>query len=90
MLSGSELDALTPQARLCLISEVLTYRSNLTVGPPFEQAIVPRDRHTVAHRATFEAQAPELAAMIDTWSSIQREALHRLPSFIWEQNQARV
>ena len=82
--------SLEDAARLCLISEVLTYRSNLTVGPPFELAIVPRDRHTVAHRATFEAEAPELAAMIDTWSSNQREALHRLPSFIWEQNQARV
>jgi putative proteasome-type protease len=45
---------------------------------------------TVAHRATFEAEAPELAAMIDTWSSVQREALHRLPNFIGEQNQARV
>ena len=81
--------SLEDAARLCLISEVLTYRSNLTVGPPFELAIVPRDRHTVAHRATFEAEAPELAVMIDTWSSVQREALHRLPSFIWEQNQAR-
>jgi len=28
--------------------------------------------------------------MIDTWSSVQREALHRLPNFIGEQNQARV
>lgn len=81
--------SLEDAARLCLISEVLTYRSNLTVGPPFELAIVPRNRHTVAHRATFEAEAPELAAMIDTWSSDQREALHRLPSFFWEQNQAR-
>ncbi|WP_457767067.1 20S proteasome subunit A/B [Cyanobium sp. ULC065] len=84
---GSTNLSLEDAARLCLISEVLTHRSNLTVGPPFELAIVPRNKHTVAHRVTFEAEAPELAAMIDTWSSAQREALHRLPSFVWEQNQ---
>ena len=81
--------SLEDAGRLCLISAVLTSRSNFTVGPPFELAIVPLDRHTVAHRATFEAEAPELAAIIETWSSVQREALHRLPSFILEQNQAR-
>ena len=79
--------SLEDAARLCLISEVLTYRSNLTVGPPFELALVPRNQHTVAHRATFEAAAPELAAMVDPWSSAQREALHRLPGFAWEQSQ---
>jgi putative proteasome-type protease len=84
---GSTNLSLEDAARLCLISEVLTHRSNLTVGPPFELAIVPRNQHTVAHRVSFEAEAPELAAMIDTWSSAQREALHRLPSFTWEQNQ---
>ncbi len=84
---GSTNLSLEDAARLCLISEVLTHRSNLTVGPPFELAIVPRNAHTVAHRVTFEAEAPELTAMIDTWSSAQREALHRLPSFSWEQNQ---
>ncbi|WP_255100186.1 20S proteasome subunit A/B [Synechococcus sp. L2F] len=83
---GSTNLSLEDAARLCLISEVLTHRSNLTVGPPFELAIVPRNKHSVAHRVTFEAEAPELAAMIDTWSSAQREALHRLPSFVWEQN----
>ena len=31
-------------SRLCLISELLTYRSNLTVGAPFELATVPRLR----------------------------------------------
>ncbi|WP_094586473.1 20S proteasome subunit A/B [Synechococcus sp. BO 8801] len=77
--------SLEDAARLCLISEVLTQRSNLTVGPPFELAIVPADALTIAHRLTFAADAPELAAMVETWSDAQREALHRLPSFPWEQ-----
>jgi putative proteasome-type protease len=71
-------------ARLCLISEVLTQRSNLTVGPPFEIAIVPRDALGIRDQLRFEADAPELAAMIEIWSDAQREALHRLPPFPWE------
>jgi putative proteasome-type protease len=76
--------SLEDAARLCLISEVLTQRSNLTVGPPFELAILPADALAVTHRVTFDPEAPELAAMVETWSDAQREALHRLPSFSWE------
>lgn len=80
--------SLEDAARLCLISEVLTQRSNLTVGPPFELAIVPRNEHTLSQRVTLEADAPELATVIDTWCSAQREALHRLPTFAWEHAEA--
>ncbi|MCP9860760.1 20S proteasome subunit A/B [Cyanobium sp. Cruz-8D1] len=76
--------SLEDAARLCLISEVLTQRSNLSVGPPFELAIIPTNALAIAHQLTFGAEAPELAAMIETWSDAQREALHRLPSFPWE------
>jgi putative proteasome-type protease len=76
--------SLEDAARLCLISEVLTQRSNLTVGPPFELAIVPRNTMAISHRVKFEAEAPELAAMIEIWSDAQREALYRLPHFTWE------
>ncbi|WP_245552628.1 20S proteasome subunit A/B [Cyanobium gracile] len=76
--------SLEDAARLCLISEVLTQRSNLTVGPPFELAILPANALAVTHRVTFDPEAPELAAMVETWSDAQREALHRLPSFPWE------
>ncbi|MEA5474379.1 20S proteasome subunit A/B [Synechococcus sp. CCY9201] len=78
--------SLEDAARLCLISEVLTQRSNLTVGPPFELAIVPRNSLAIAHQIKFEADAPELSAMFETWSSAQREALYRLPHFAWEQS----
>ena len=77
--------SLEDAARLCLVSELLTQRSNLTVGPPFELAIVPRNTHTLAHRITLEEGAPELGAMIDTWCTAQREALYHLPHFAWEQ-----
>jgi putative proteasome-type protease len=79
--------SLEDAARLCLISEVLTQRSNLTVGPPFELAIVPRNALAISQQIKLEADAPELAAMIETWSDAQREALYRLPHFPWEHSQ---
>ncbi|MDM7954323.1 MAG: 20S proteasome subunit A/B [Cyanobium sp. CZS 25K] len=78
--------SLEDAARLCLISEVLTQRSNLTVGPPFELAMIPADALAISHQLRLEAEAPELATMIETWSEAQREALYRLPHFPWEQS----
>ncbi|KEF42119.1 MAG: 20S proteasome subunits A/B [Cyanobium sp. CACIAM 14] len=78
--------SLEDAARLCLISQVLTQRSNLTVGPPFELALVPRDALAISHRIRLEAEAPELAAMFEIWREAQREALYRLPHFPWEQS----
>jgi putative proteasome-type protease len=77
--------SLEDAARLCLISEVLTQRSNLTVGPPFELVVIPAGSLAIAHQLKLEADAPELSAMIGTWSEAQREALYRLPHFPWEQ-----
>jgi putative proteasome-type protease len=36
-------------ARLCLISEVLTQRSNLTVGLPVELVVIPAGSLALAH-----------------------------------------
>jgi len=80
--------SLEDAARLCLISEVLTQRSNLTVGPPFELVVIPAGSLAIAHQLKFEACDPELAAMIETWSEAQREALYRLPRFAWERAEA--
>jgi len=71
-------------ARLCLISQVLTQRSNLSVGPPFELALIPAGSRTIAQQRKIEADDPDLATMFDIWSDAQREALDRLPRFSWE------
>jgi putative proteasome-type protease len=76
--------SLEDAARLCLISEVLTHRSNLSVGPPFELAIIPAGRLSIAHQLKFEADDPALTSSIDLWSEAQREALYRLPRLPWE------
>jgi putative proteasome-type protease len=80
--------SLEDAARLCLISEVLTHRSNLSVGPPFELAIIPTGSLAVTRQLKLEADAPELATMVDIWSDAQREALYRLPRFAWERAEA--
>jgi putative proteasome-type protease len=76
--------SLEDAARLCLISEVLTHRSNLSVGPPFELAVIEAGQKHIRHQIRIEAEDPVLEEMMDTWSAAQREALHRLPRLPWE------
>jgi putative proteasome-type protease len=73
-------------ARLCLVSQIITRRSNLTVGPPFEVAILPRDALRISHRLKLEKAAPEIERAMDVWSRTMQEALQRLPRFRWEEN----
>ena len=77
--------SLEDAARLCLISQVLTQRSNLSVGPPFDLVVIEAGSLRIAHQLRVEADSPRLRAMIDTWSEAQREALYHLPRFPWEE-----
>ena len=79
--------SLEDAARLCLMSEVLTQRSNLTVGPPFELVVIPAGSLRIAHQLKIEADNPDLLAMSDIWSEAQREALYRLPRLPWEKGE---
>ncbi|MEB3265246.1 MAG: 20S proteasome subunit A/B [Cyanobacteriota bacterium] len=76
--------SLEDAARLCLISEVLTQRSNLSVGPPFELVVIGAGTLAISQRIRIAGDDPMLAEMMDVWSSSQREALYRLPAFPWE------
>lgn len=72
-------------ARLCLVSLDGTARSNLTVAPPFEVAIYPRDALTLSHRLKLAADSPELLAVSRSWEESLARAFHALPHFAWEQ-----
>jgi putative proteasome-type protease len=76
--------SLDDAAKLCVMSQVLTQRSNLTVGPPFELAVIPSGALAIERRLRLEADDPMLTAMIDIWSDAQREALYRLPALPWQ------
>jgi putative proteasome-type protease len=76
--------SLEDAARLCLVSEVLTQRSNLSVGPPFELVVIPAGKRAIAQQIKIQGDDPMLASIIDIWSESQREALYRLPHLPWE------
>jgi len=78
--------SLDDAAKLCVMSQVLTQRSNLTVGPPFELAVIPSGTLAIERRLRLEADDPMLTEMIDIWSDAQREALYRLPALPWQQS----
>jgi len=71
-------------ARLCLVSMVGTARSNLSVGPPFELAICPRDQLFLSHRLTLDEGSPELAMLTHSWNESLSQAFYALPRFSWE------
>ncbi|MEY6434153.1 20S proteasome subunit A/B [Thioalkalicoccus limnaeus] len=77
--------SLADGARLCLVSLVGTARSNLTVGPPFEVALCPRDQLAPAQRLRLDEDSPELAVIRQSWNESLRQAFYALPHFSWEQ-----
>lgn len=78
--------SLEDAARLCLVSEIITRRSNLTVGPPFEIALVPAGELRVSRRLKLEKDSPEVQKSMEVWTRTMREGLQRLPRFPWEQD----
>lgn len=71
-------------ARLSLVSLDGTARANLTVAPPFEVAIYPRDKLALSHRLKFTADAPELLALSQSWDAALARSFRDLPRFSWE------
>jgi len=71
-------------ARLCLVSQIITRRSNLTVGPPFEIALVPSGELRVSRRLKLDKDSAEVSRAMEVWTRTMREGLQRLPRFPWE------
>lgn len=76
--------SLEDAARLCLVSLDGASRSNVTVGPPFEVAIYPRDSLRLSHHLKLRADDPSLSALTQSWNNGLRDAFGRLPRFDWE------
>ncbi|WP_058555649.1 hypothetical protein [Thiohalocapsa sp. ML1] len=71
-------------ARLCLVSLDSTARANLTVAPPFEVVLCPRDAMGPSQRLKLDARSPDLTALTESWEASQRQAFAALPAFAWE------
>jgi len=74
-------------ARACLVSLIGTASSNLTVGPPFEVAICPRDQMTPAYRLKLDDDSTELQGISQSWNESLSRAFYSLPRFAWEQSE---
>lgn len=78
--------SLEDAARLCLVSQIITRRSNLTVGPPFEVALMPRDALRISHRVKLGKGDPEISRTMEIWTRGMQETLQRMPRFLWEED----
>jgi putative proteasome-type protease len=78
--------SLEDAARLCLVSQIVTRRSNLTVGPPFEIALVPTDELRVSRRLKLEKDNSQVIRSMEIWARNMQETLNKLPRFRWEED----
>jgi putative proteasome-type protease len=78
--------SLEDAARLCLVSQIVTRRSNLTVGPPFEIALVPADELRVSRRLKLEKDNSQVTRSMEIWARNMQETLSKLPRFQWEED----
>ena len=78
--------SLEDAARLCLVSQMVTRRSNLTVGPPFEIALVPADELRVSRRLKLDKDHSQVTRSMEIWARNMQETLNKLPRFPWEED----
>ncbi|MEB3200827.1 MAG: 20S proteasome subunit A/B [Synechococcaceae cyanobacterium] len=78
--------SLEDAARLCLVSQIVTRRSNLTVGPPFEIALVPADEMRVSRRLKLDKDDNQVTRSMEIWARSMQETLTKLPRFRWEED----
>lgn len=76
--------SLEDAARCALVSLDSTIRSNISVGPPFELAVYPKDHQALSHYLSLKLDSPLYAALQKRWNEGLRRAFDRLPRFEWE------
>ncbi len=70
--------------RIALTSLDATWRSNVTVGPPFEIALYSRDTLAIGHGIRVADNSEYLSSLRDAWTQGLRRTLQELPPFEWE------
>ena len=75
-------------ARCALVSLDSTMRSNISVGPPVDVAILPRDRLAISQSLRLDFDTPYYAALKDSWGRQLEHAVRSLPKFDWELQQS--
>jgi len=77
--------SLEDAARCALVSLDSTMKSNLTVGPPMDLAILPRDNLAIGQRLRLDLDTPYYAALRKAWDEqLEHVFRNELPKFDWE------
>ncbi len=76
-------------ARLALVSLDATWRSNITVGPPFEISLYRKDSQQIVGPYSYPMNDPFLDRIRASWNEGIRQAFSNLPAFPWEGTQPR-
>ncbi len=71
-------------ARLALVSLDATMRSNVSVGPPFDLAIYPRDAFALARNERIQVDSDFYRGFRAAWQDGIEAAFRGLPPFDWE------
>jgi putative proteasome-type protease len=71
-------------ARCALVSLDSTMRSNISVGPPVDVAILPRDALAISHSQRLDLDTPYMAQLKETWALQLERGIKALPKFDWE------
>jgi putative proteasome-type protease len=81
----SPATSLEDAARCALVSIDSTMRSNISVGPPVDLAIIQKDSFKVDHQLNLKLGSPLYASLQKRWNDGLRRAFSRLPRFEWEE-----
>lgn len=77
--------SLADAARCALVSLDSTMKSNLTVGPPLDLAIILKDGLRVEHKQRLDLDTPYYASLKKAWGEqLERIFRETLPKFDWE------
>ncbi|MBI2384060.1 MAG: peptidase [Gammaproteobacteria bacterium] len=76
--------SLEDAARCALVSLDSTMKSNLSVGPPLDIAILPRDALAIANKLRLDLDTPFYARLKEAWGQQLVNAFRNLPRFDWE------
>lgn len=70
--------------RLLLVSQIVTHRSNLTCGPPFDIAIVQKNEFRICRRLKLKKDSPELWSTRKAWADVMTQSIEMIPQLQWE------
>lgn len=76
--------SLEDAARCALVSIDSTMRSNISVGPPIDLAILPRDALRITHKLRLDLDTPLFARIRESWGRQLAASFQALPKFDWE------